>query len=46
MIPALRRQKQAEFKDRLVYRASFRTAKTIQRNPVSEKKEKERELNW
>ena len=38
MIPALGRQRQkdlCEFKDRLVFRASSRTARTTQRNPVS-----------
>jgi hypothetical protein len=37
IIPALRRQRQAdlcEFKASLVYRASFRTDKDTQRNPV------------
>ena len=37
LIPALGRQRQAElyeFKASLVYRASFRTTKATQRNPV------------
>ena len=40
MIPALRRQRQAEcneFKASLVYRVSSRTARVTQRNPVSKK---------
>jgi hypothetical protein len=40
LIPALGRQRQVElceFKDSLVYRASSRTAKATQRNPVSNK---------
>ena len=48
LIPALWRQRQAvsEFEASLVYKVSSRTAKAIQRNPVSEnqrKKERERE---
>jgi hypothetical protein len=38
LIPALERQRQkdlCEFKDRLNYRVSCRTAKATQRNPVS-----------
>ena len=38
LIPTLRRQKQEDllkFKARLIYRASSRTARTTQRNPVS-----------
>jgi hypothetical protein len=45
LIPALRRQRQAdlyEFKASLVYRVSSRTARTSQRNPVSEKKKKKK----
>ena len=45
LIPALRRQKQvnlSEFKARLFYKASPRTARTItQRNPVSKNKTKQ-----
>jgi hypothetical protein len=40
LIPALGRQRQedlCEFKANLVYRASSRTARAIQRNPVSKK---------
>jgi hypothetical protein len=43
LIPALRRQRQTdpcEFKVSLVYRLGFRTARTVQRNPVSKKKTK------
>ena len=39
LIPALERQRQVdlcEFMASLVYRASFRTARATQRNPVSE----------
>jgi hypothetical protein len=32
----------SEFKASLVYRVSYRTARTIQRNPVSKKKGKEK----
>jgi hypothetical protein len=32
----------SEFKASLVYRMSFRTARAIQRNPASKKKEKKR----
>jgi hypothetical protein len=42
-----RRQKQAnnyEFKTSLVYRASSRTARATQRNPVSKKTEKKKRL--
>lgn len=45
LIPALL-QRQAdlcEFKDSLVYKASFRTGHATQRNPVSKLKEKEEE---
>ena len=38
LIPALRKQRQAdlsEFEASLVYIASFKTARAIQRNPVS-----------
>ena len=38
--PALKRQRQVarhEFKDSLVYRASFRTVRDIHSNPVSKK---------
>ena len=44
MIPALGRQKQAdlcEFEASLVYKASSRTARAIQRNPVLENKTKQ-----
>ena len=39
LIPALGRQRQwvSEFEASLVYRVSSRTARTIQRNPVSKK---------
>jgi hypothetical protein len=39
LIPALRRQRQAisEFEASLVYKVSSRTARVIQRNPVSKK---------
>jgi hypothetical protein len=42
LIPSLERQRQAisEFEASLVYRVSSRTAKAIQRNPVSRKKKK------
>jgi hypothetical protein len=43
LIPAFRRQRQVdlcEFKASLVYRASSRTARATQRNPVSKKKKK------
>jgi hypothetical protein len=43
LIPALGRQRQAgvsEFKTSLVYRVSSRTARAIQRNPVSKKQNK------
>jgi hypothetical protein len=42
LILALGRQRQAEFETDLVYRVSSRTARAIQRNPVS-KRERERE---
>ena len=46
LIPALGSQRQAdlcEFEVSLVYKASFRTAKTVtQRNPVSKNKKKEK----
>jgi hypothetical protein len=44
LIPSLERQRQAisEFEASLVYRVSSRTAKAIQRNPVSRKKKKKR----
>jgi hypothetical protein len=40
LIPALGRQRQADFEleASLVYKVSSRTARAIQRNPVSEKK--------
>jgi hypothetical protein len=56
LIPALGRQRQAdfsEFKASLIYKVSSRTAKAIQRNPVSKnnnnnkkerKKEKRKEI--
>jgi hypothetical protein len=34
----------SEFEASLVYRVSSRTARTIQRNPVSKKKKKERKI--
>jgi hypothetical protein len=39
LIPALVRQRQriSEFEASLIYRVSFRTARTTQRNPVSKK---------
>ena len=43
MMPALRRQRQAdlcEFKASLGYRASSRTVRATQRNPVMKKKER------
>jgi len=43
LIPELRRQRQAElceFKASLVYRVNSRTAKAMQRNPVSKRKKK------
>jgi hypothetical protein len=40
LIPALGRQRQAEFEASLVYRVSSRTARAIQRNPVSKNKTK------
>jgi Sec-independent protein translocase protein TatA len=43
LIPALERQRGrwiSEFKASLVYRVSSRTARTIQRNPVSKKQNK------
>ena len=43
LIPALGRQ-MSEFEANLVYRVSSRTARATQRNPVSKKKEKEKEL--
>jgi hypothetical protein len=44
LIPALRRQRQAisEFKASLVYRMSSRTARAIQRNPVSKNQKKKK----
>jgi hypothetical protein len=36
----------SEFEASLVYRVSSRTARTIQRNPVSEKKMKLRRIKW
>jgi hypothetical protein len=35
LIPALWRQKQADFEASLVYKVSSRTARAIQRNPIS-----------
>ena len=46
LIPVLRRQRQANLSDleaSLVYRASSRTARATQRNPVSKKKKKKKE---
>ena len=43
MIPALRRQRQAEAS--LVYRVSSRTAKAIQRNPVLKNKQTNKQTN-
>jgi hypothetical protein len=44
LIPALGRQRQriSEFKDSLVYRVSFRTARATQRNPVSKSQKKKK----
>jgi hypothetical protein len=44
LIPALGRQRQAisEFEASLVYRVSSRTARAIQRNPVSKKPKKKK----
>jgi hypothetical protein len=46
LIPALGRQRQAisEFEASLVYRVSPRTSRATQRNPVSKKKKKKREI--
>jgi hypothetical protein len=42
-IPALRRQRQAEFEASLVYRVRSKTARAIQRNPIlGKKKEKKK----
>ena len=44
---ALRRQEQAnlcEFKASLIWRASFRTAKATQRNPVSKNKKQNSQI--
>jgi hypothetical protein len=38
LIPALGRQRQVNFEASLVYRVSSRTARAIQRNPVSKNK--------
>ena len=52
MIPALRRQRQwiSEFEASLVYMVSSRTARAVQRDPVSKKKTKgekeERKVTW
>jgi hypothetical protein len=46
LIPALRRQRQedlCEFQTSLVYKVSFRTDRTIQRNPVSKNKTKQQQ---
>jgi hypothetical protein len=40
LIPALGRQRQVDFKTSLVYKVSSRTARVIQRNPVSKNKNK------
>jgi hypothetical protein len=40
LIPALGRQRQAEFEASLVYRVSSRSARAIQRNPVSKNQKK------
>jgi hypothetical protein len=47
LIPALGRQGRriSEFKASLVYRVSSRTARTTQRNPVSENKNKNKNKN-
>jgi 3-polyprenyl-4-hydroxybenzoate decarboxylase len=45
LIPAFRRQRQVdlcEFQASLIYTVNSRTARAIQRNPVSKKKKKER----
>jgi hypothetical protein len=44
LIPALGRQRQTdfEFETSLVYRVSSRTARDIQRNPVSKKQKKKK----
>jgi hypothetical protein len=44
LIPALGRQRQADFEASLVYKVGSRTARTIQRNPVS-KKNKTQKIN-
>ena len=47
-IPALRNQRQAnlcEFETSLVYSASFRKSRAVQRNPVS-KNQRERDNNY
>jgi hypothetical protein len=36
----------SEFKASLVYKVSFRTARTIQRNPVSKKTNKQKYCLW
>jgi hypothetical protein len=40
LIPALGRQRQAEFEASLVYKVSSTTARAIQRNPVLKNKNK------
>jgi hypothetical protein len=40
LIPALGRQRQADFEASLVYRVSSRTARATQKNPVLKKKKK------
>jgi hypothetical protein len=47
LIPALRKQRQVdlcEFKTIPVYRAGFRTARAIQRNPVLKYQERKKNL--
>ena len=44
LIPALRRQS-SEFEASLVYKVSSRTARAIQRNPVSKSKQTNKQTN-
>ena len=41
LIPALRRQRISEFKARLVYKVSSRTARATQRNPASKQQQQQ-----